>query len=193
MPSQIDIVSNALVLIGHPPISSFDPDQGAGATVGSALYETALNYLLSTTYWRFTMKQQQLNKLTATPLNNWQFAYQLPTDMITLYRVDPRSNYQIFEDKLFTNIDSIAADYSHRVADTALPTYFVQAFQYKLAGDFAIAITNDVNKNQLYEAKFRQEIQIAMAADARNHPAVSIVDQPFTDIRIGGLDFFGGN
>lgn len=191
MPSKIDIISNALVLIGHPPISSLDPDQGAGATVGAALYETTLVFMLSTTYWRFSIKQQSLNRLSAVPLNNWQFAFQLPTDMVTLFRVDPRAKYQIFEDNLFANIDTISADYSYRVGDTALPIYFVQAMQYKLAADFAISITNDTQKSQLYETKYREELRIAMAADAKNHPAVPIVDQPFTDIRLGGFDFFG--
>lgn len=192
MPSKIDIISNALLLIGHGSISSLDPDQGAGATVGSALYDTTVEYMLSTTYWRFSMKQQSLNRLTAVPLNNWQYAFQLPTDMITLYRVDPRANYQLFEDNLFTNVDTLSADYSFRVADTALPIYFVMALQYKLAADFAIAITNDTQKNQLYEAKYREELMVAMGADAKNHPAVVIVDQPFTDVRVGGFDFFGG-
>jgi hypothetical protein len=193
MASQIDIISNALLLIGHNSISSLDPDQGAGATVGAALFDTTLEYMLSITYWRFSMKQQELNKLTATPLNNWQFAYQLPTDMITLYRVDPRANYQIFEDKLFTNISAIAADYSFKPDAVDLPPYFVQAMQYKLAADFAIAITNDTRKNALYEAKYTREVAIAMGADAKNHPPVSIQDQPFTDIRLSGFDFIGGN
>lgn len=192
MASQIDIISNALLLIGHTPISSLDPDQGAGATVGAALFDTTLEYMLATTYWRFSMKQQQLNRLTAEPLNNWQYAFQLPTDLVTLYRVDPRANYQIFGDLLYTNQTELAADYSFKPEATELPIYFVQAMQYKLAADFAIAITNDLQKNQIYEVKYREEVKIAMGADAKNHPPVSIQDQPFTDVRLSGFDFFGG-
>lgn len=193
MPTKIDIISNALLLVGHGAISSLDPDQGAGATVGGALYETTLEYMLSTTYWRFSVKQQELNKLTAKPLNKWENAYQVPTDFITLHRVSPRSLYQIYEDNIFSNADALAADYTYRVGDTSLPAYFVQAFQYKLAADFAIAITNDTQKNQLYEQKYGIELRLAMAADARNHPAVPIQDQPLTDVRGGGFDFFGGS
>ena len=192
MPSKIDIISNALLLIGHGSISSLDPDQGAGATVGAALFDTTLEYMLSTTYWRFSMKQQQLNRLTAAPLNNWQYAFQLPTDLITLYRVEPRTGYQIFGDLLYTNSAELAADYSFKPEAEGLPVYFVQAMQYKLAADFAISITNDTQKNALYENKYRQEVKIAMAADAKNHPPVSIMDQPFTYVRLSGFDFFGG-
>ena len=183
MSSQIDIISNALVLIGHPPISSLDPDQGAGATVGSALYNTAVEYLLSTTTWRFSVKQQSFNRLTATPPNNWKYAFQLPTDLITLWRVTPNCNYQIFEDKLYANVSQLVGDYTFSPSASAFPQYFVQVLQYKLAADFAISVTNDSSKNQLYENKYRTEIGIAMAADAKNHPPIAIQDRPFTDVR----------
>lgn len=193
MPSKVDIVSNALLLVGHTSISSFDPDQGAGAAVGEALYDTTLSYLLSTTYWRFSVKQQSLNRLTATPLEGWQYAFQIPTDLVTLHRVRPRSNYQIFGDLIYSNQTELTADYTFLPEATELPSYFVQVLQYKLAADFAISITNDTQKNQLYEVKYNRELKIAMAADAKNHPPEPIMDQPFTDIRLYGDNsgFFG--
>lgn len=194
MPTKIDIVSNALVLIGHPPISSFDPDQGAGATVGAALYDTHLENMLSVTYWRFSVKQQSLNRLSASPLNKWKYAFQLPTDYLTIHRVNPRSNYQIYQDNIFSNQTSLEADYTFVPDATELPSYFVMAFQYKLASDFAISITNDTQKNALYESKYDREVKIAMAADAKSHPPEPIQDQPFTDVRLGGqFNFFGGS
>lgn len=193
MPSKVDIVSNALLLVGHPSISSFDPDQGAGATVGAALYDTTLEYLLSTTYWRFSVKQQQLNRLSATPEQGWEYAFQIPTDAITIHRVYPRSNYQIYGDLIYCNQQELLADYTFKPEAADLPSYFVQAFQYKLAADFAISITNDTQKNQLYEAKYDRESRIAMAADAKNHPPEAIRDQPFTDIRLYGSNSFFGD
>ena len=193
MPSKVDIVSNALLLVGHPPISSFDPDQGAGAAVGEALYDTTLSYILSTTYWRFTVKQQSLNRLTAKPLQGWQYAFQLPTDLLTLHRVSPRSNYQIYGDLLYSNHTELIADYTYVPEATELPSYFVQIFQYKLAADFAISITNDTQKNQLYELKYQNELKVAMAADAKNHPPEAIQDSPFTDVRLSGASSFFGD
>lgn len=192
MASKVDIVSNALILIGHPAISSFDADQGAGATVGAALFDSTLQYMLSTTYWRFSVKQQQLSRLSAQPLKNWEYAHQIPTDAITIHRVTPRTRYQIFEDKIYSDQQDLWADYTFQVEAESLPLYFVQAMQYKLASDFAISITNDTQKNQLYEQKYLNELGIAMAADAKSHPPEPIQDQPFTDVRLGyGYSFFG--
>jgi hypothetical protein len=194
MPTKIDIVSNALVLIGHPPISSFDPDQGAGATVGAALYDTHLESMLSVTYWRFSVKQQSLNRLSASPLNKWKYAFQLPTDYLTMHRISPRSNYQIYQDNIFSDQTSLEADYTFVPDATELPSYFVMAFQYKLASDFAISITNDTQKNAIYESKYDREVKIAMAADAKSHPPEPIQDQPFTDVRLGGqFNSLGGS
>ena len=191
MASKVDIVSNALLLVGHTAISSFDADQGAGATVGSALFDSTLQYMLSTTYWRFSVKQQQLSRLSAVPLANWQYAHQIPVDSITIHRLTPRCNYQIFEDKIYSNQQDLWADYTYQVGAEALPLYFVKCLEYKLAADFSISISNDVSKKQIWESQYQNEIRIAMAADAKSHPPEAIQDQPFTDVRYG-FDFFGG-
>ena len=62
MPSSIDIASNALLLIGDNPISSFD-DPGAGAKVAANLYPETKKRMLSEHPWSFALKQQRLNTL----------------------------------------------------------------------------------------------------------------------------------
>ena len=61
MPSNIDIASNALILIGDNPINSFD-EPGAGAQAAAALYPETKKRLLSEHPWGFALKQQRLNK-----------------------------------------------------------------------------------------------------------------------------------
>lgn len=186
MASDIDISSNALVMIGATSITSFD-DPGAGAAAAKVLYEPILEALLTRTYWRFTMKKQSLNLLSQTPENDFQFAFQIPTDSIKIYKVDPRVPYKIFQDKIFSNSNSIIADYAFRPDTSLFPAYFVLALTYKLASEFALTVTDSENKNALYEEKFRNAMAEAYAADAQQNPQTPIVDQPFTDVRFGGL------
>ena len=193
MASKVDIVSNALLLIGHPAISSFDADQGAGATVGAALFDSTLRYMLSTTYWRFSVKQQSLNRMTQHPIEGYKYAFQIPSDAITIYRLRPRCMFQVFEDKIYTNVESAIADYTYQVEPTQLPLYFTHVMQYKLAADFAISITNDPNKHILYDNKYKEELPIAMTADAKNHPQEGIQDNPFSDVRFYGQAEWGYN
>jgi hypothetical protein len=188
MASDIDISSNALQMIGATSISSFT-DPGAGAAVAAALYEPILEAMLTTNYWRFTIKQQQLNRLSSTPLNGYQYAFQLPTDSLKIESVDPRSSYKIFEDKLYSNQTEIEVDYVYRPPTTQLPSYFVLALTYKLASEFALSVTDDTQKNALYSQKHLAALADAFSADAQQYPQTPILDQPFTDVRNGGSFF----
>ena len=185
MATDIDISSNALQLLGSKSITSFD-DPGAGAAVAKALYEPTLEAMLTDTYWRFTMKKQVLNLLSQTPVNDFQFAHQIPTDSLKIYKVDPHCFYKIYQDKIFSNQNTLTADYAHRPDTTLLPSYFVLAFTYKLASDFALAVTDNENKASIFEGKFQAAIAKAYAADAQQNPQTPIVDQPFTDVRFNG-------
>ena len=185
MATDIDIASNALQLLGSKSITSFD-DPGSGAAVAKALYESTLTAMLTRTYWRFTMKKQSLNLLSQTPENDFQFAHQIPTDSLKIYKVDPNCFYKIYQDKIYSNQNTLIADYAFRPDTTLLPSYFVLALTYKLASDFALAVTDNEQKAALFEEKFRSSMAEAYASDAQQNPQTPIVDQPFTDVRFNG-------
>ena len=185
MASDIDIASNALQMIGANSISSFT-ETGGDAAVANALYEPIVLDILTSTYWRFAMKKQSLNKLSQTPLNEFNNAFQIPTDNLKIERVEPRCFYKRFQDKIYSNSSSIELDYLFRVDTSAWPSYFVLLVTYKLASEFALSVTDNEQKNALYEGKYNLQIGKAYAADAMQHPQTPIVDQPFNDIRRGG-------
>jgi hypothetical protein len=62
----------------------------------------------------------------------------------------------------------------------------VLALTYKLASEFSLAVTDNEQKNALYEGKFRDALSKAFSADAQQHPQTPIQDNPFTDVRNGG-------
>ena len=183
--SDIDIASNALQMIGANSISSFD-DPGAGAAVAKALFEPLLTAMLTRDYWRFAVKKQKLNLLSQTPLNEYKYAYQLPTDCLKVERVYQVTNYKIFRDLIYTDINDIDIDYIYRMDSSLMPSYFTLAFTYKLASEFALSVTDSVSKNSLYEQKHLNQLAKAFTADAQQYPQTPIQDQPFTDVRNGG-------
>ena len=193
MATDIDIASNALLLIGDNPISSFS-EEGAGAQVAAAIYPNTYEKMLSTHPWSFAFKEQQLNRLSQTPdpLTNFQFVFQLPTDMIRLWAIFPQSNYTIVGDKLYSNITELLARYISKPPETNLPPHFIEALEYKLASDFAISITEDQGKAQYYEGKAQQAAAVARSVDSQGRPQIGIIDSPFIDVRFGGSTRFGG-
>ena len=186
MASAVDICSSALVLIGTNPISSFT-EPGGGAKVSSPLYESTLRRYLSDYYWGFATKKQTLNRLSQEPLNDYKYAYQTPTDMLAIITVRPlRTQYAVVGEFIYSDQPDLDIDYLFRPVDEDMPAYFTKALEYKLASDFALAVTNNQGLSQTYEAKAQNEFAHARSIDARNAPPIPIVSSPFTDVRNEG-------
>ena len=187
MPTDIDIASNALLLVGDNSISSFD-DPGAGATVAKALYPETYRMVLSEHPWTFALKEQELNKLSQSPdaETGYKNAFQVPGELIRIWAVFPHSNYTVVGNLIYSNENSLWARYVYKVVETALPPHVVKALEYKLAADFAIPVTEDAKKAALYEEKYDKQVVRAKSIDSQNKPPVAIIDSPFTDSRFGG-------
>lgn len=182
MASNIDIASNALVRIGVPPISSFD-EGGAAGQAASNLYEPTVRAMLSENRWRFAAAKRQLAQLTAKPLNDWEYAYQLPSDMILLYRMFPRVPYEVYEDKIYTNSATCEVDYLSRVDEALFPPYFQLACEFKLASEFALIVTSNRSLAETYEMKYLDQIKRARFADSQGRPADAIKNFEYIDVR----------
>lgn len=191
MPSSIDIASNALLLIGDNPISSFD-DPGAGAQAAANLYPETKKRLLSAHPWSFATKQQRLNRLSQVPddLTGFNNAFQLPTDLIRIWNIQQHSDYILVGNLLYSNQTEILATYIFDVDEVNLQPHFVKHLEYALAADFAISVTEDLNKAQYYEQKSIVAGSQAMAIDAQNRPQSGIIDSPLIDARGSGIGGF---
>jgi len=192
MPSDIDMSSNALILIGDDPIASFS-DPGAGAQAAANLYPETYRQVLSSHPWSFALKEQLLNQLAAQPddLTNYKFAYQLPSDMIRLWAIFPHSDYTIVGGLLYSNANELLGRYVFEQDETQLPPHFTKALEYRLASDFAQLITESTSKSEFFEKKYLQAIAMARTIDSQQKPQVPIIDSPFVDVRFGGLSRSG--
>lgn len=187
MASKIDISSNALILLGDNPISSFS-EGSFGATAAANLYDGVYEALLSAHPWSFALKEQYLSQLTQAPENitGYNYAYQLPTDMIRIWETFTHSNYVIVGDLLYSNLNEILMRYIYKPDEQSLPPHFVKALEYKLASEFAVFIGESGNLAGLYEQKYIIQVSQAMAIDSQNRPQDGFIDAPFTDVRTGG-------
>lgn len=176
--SKIQIASNALILLGDSPISSFT-DTGAGAKAAANLYESTLMSILASHRWKFAIKKVQLSRLTEAPLNEFKYQYQLPTDYVTIITTQPVSTYRIIGDKLYSDSSSISIDYTYRLTEDKLPNYFIKAFEYYLARELCIAVTEDLNKYQLIDSIYEKEARKARYIDSQAGTSIPIQDAPY--------------
>ncbi|WP_299083205.1 hypothetical protein [uncultured Paraglaciecola sp.] len=139
--------------------------------------------MLTDTRWRFATGKQSLNRLTATPLNEWRYAFQIPDDVLLVIRMYPSQGYEIYEDKIYTNAASVEIDYIFRPLEPAFPAYFVEALAARLAEEIAISVTNNVTlRGEMVELAARRRAE-AMHKDAQGRPNVAIQSRPFIDVR----------
>ena len=191
MTSKINLINNALRLIGDNEIESL-VDPGFGAQLANAVYEDTYNALLAEHPWSFAFKEQYLSQLSQAPdtETGYNYAYQLPVDMIRIWQIFDHSDYVIVGDKLYSNQTKILMRYIFSVAESQLPPHFAKAMEYKLAAEFAVPVTDNDNYASLYETKYLQQVAKAMAIDSQNRPQVAIVDAPFVDARNSGVGFY---
>lgn len=92
--SDVELCSNALVLIGDATISSFDPNQGPRADVASNLYANIRNATLRMHPWSRSRKRIVLAPQVTPPGFGWSASFVLPPDLVRIIQVgqDPRDN-----------------------------------------------------------------------------------------------------
>ena len=194
--NAVSICSDALILLGAKPISSFNDGTDESNTC-DRLYPNVRDMTLSMYSWSFAYKKQKLARLITTPTNEWEYEYQLPGDRLGNPRAAftsenvgarPFKNWEILGDKLLCNETTVVIDYPYQTPEFAMPQYFVQLLKYMMAWHLAYPITEQEAKTQYWQAVavgsgrdgyFRQAANI----DGQGQPPQVIEDYSLIEAR----------
>tara|TARA_B100000131_G_C18070279_1_gene594152 strand:- start:765 stop:1358 length:594 start_codon:yes stop_codon:yes gene_type:complete len=186
--TPLDICSRALILIGAEPISSFD-DGTTEATVAVNMYEDVVQSALVNSRWRFATNQKVINRLTDAPTGRYDYAYQLPSDMIMLHGATVNGNlieYQVYGDKLYadtTETDVVIVDYSFRASEVDFPSYFTLAVEFSLAIIFATSIARDASLAGLMTERAESAMAKARSLDSQQQTTRKLETSRFLTAR----------
>ena len=157
--TAVSICSDALILLGAKPISSFN-DGTDEANSCDRLYSDVRDTALSIYPWTFAYKKVQLARLITTPASEWRFEYQLPGDRLgnpralftsnSVYTM-PSKEWDIQGDKLLTNYEEVYIDYPYQTPEYSMPQYFIQLLKYMMAWHLAMPITEQETKAQYWQ------------------------------------------
>jgi hypothetical protein len=184
MASKINLISNALILIGDLPINSLTGNTRA-QQVASNLYDNIVQNELTKTRWGFARKKERLALTTIIPVDD-QFSsvYQLPSDLLALTTVRPNGYYQLYGDKLHTNHNgALTADYQYDAPESEWPAYFAKMVEYALAKDFATSIRDSSASRQEMSNEYVIASRMARFTDAQQYPQTAIAHRPFIEVR----------
>lgn len=144
-----DICNRALLKVGGNEITSFE-DGTTESLAASRHYESTVRASLARYPWRFASQLTSLGApLSATPASKWQYAWQLPFDLLTLYGVfrnDRPIEYDRFGETVCCNEDAdLVAEYVARAEEAKFAPYFTLALEQDLAATFALVLRRDTN------------------------------------------------
>jgi hypothetical protein len=157
--SALKICSDALLLLGARPISSFNEGTDS-SNLCDRLYPDLRRTTLQMYPWSFSFKKVQLARTINTPVNEYKYEYQLPSDMLGAIRkafssdaigIGSFTDWTIQGDKLLTNAEKVVIDYQFNVNEDKMPSYFVQLMKYMMAWHLAGPITDQVEKTQYWQ------------------------------------------
>jgi len=153
--TKLSICSDALILLGAKPLSSFSEGTDA-AQICDRVYDDLRDSTLGMHPWTFSFKKTQLARTINTPVNEYQYEYQLPGDRLNNVRAVFTSGsvganpiqygWEILGDKLITSETTIYIDYQYPTPESEMPTYFVQLMKYMMAFNIAETVTDQITK-----------------------------------------------
>jgi len=184
MASKIDLINSALILVGDKPLNSLTESRRA-AVVANQLYPSTFESELNKHRWGFARDIQQLSLLVEKPKDDrYNYAYQLPADLLVAVRVIPNEyDYRRYGYQIYSNQPELKLDYIRKVTEAELPSYFVRLMEYALARDFAAGIRDEAKWFQTMDIRYKEEARNARFQDSAEFPQEPITDIPFVMTR----------
>ncbi len=188
MVTKVDIVSDAFTNLGRNPVSDIDSSSEPIVITASKKYDLLLLNELGNHPWRFATLTRDLNLLAAEPpVKEFSNAFQLPTDFLKMERVNEGDFFRIYENKLYTNTQSIQIDYTAKVDESRFPAYFSLYMGYRLTQDMAMPLTQQLTIKKDWTASASRQLLLARFQDSQQQPSDVIVNDPITAAHIGSV------
>jgi hypothetical protein len=183
--SRIEIISNALELIGDKAVTS--ANDNPNSRLANRFYDATYRSILSRGSFKFAKKTRQLNKLTdpvpSGPDDSYQNQFQIPSDCDYPIRVWPQSKYDIYADKIYSNEITLYLEYVFTESEGNLPGYFVEAFEHSLAARIAYPITKDRALAADYKELAHEKLMEAKRLDRASASAPALNNRMITGRR----------
>lgn len=145
--TKIDLCSMALLKLGEKPIQSWSEDSDT-AQLARTLFEPIVETLLAMFPWRFATQALNLQK-------NSDGDFLIPANVLRILKCEG----QINGNKIITNNDTLEISAIIKTEPEDFPGYFAALVAAKLAVEFCVPISGDVNilriMTSLYEAEFQ--------------------------------------
>jgi hypothetical protein len=197
--SNVAIANLALTKLGDLRILNLT-DNTKPAREVNAVFDMTRDYLQRRFSWRYCIKRANLAADSGTPLWDWSYQYQIPTDCLRILQVgqyyptpdlsdliSTGGQEYVLEGKyiLSNQAGPLKLRYLSRVTDPVqFDTAFDMAFSAYLAYILAEPLTASGEQKQMAYNDYRNAIKDAVIANAIENPPESLADQTWILARL---------
>lgn len=154
--SAVDICNSALILVGAERINSLS-DANKSARICNEIFDDLRDKLLTHHPWNFAIKRQALAMSSETPVFEYSYQFQVPSDCLRVIDTNLGDDQWHKEgDFIVTNFSDVKIKYISRVTDISKWSWgFRDALTYKIAMYLAYSLiqsttlARDINQNYL--------------------------------------------
>lgn len=185
MASKIEICNLALTGLGADRIVALTDDT-ENARKLNAVYTRLLRAMLRLHPWNFAAKEATLATLAVTPLLDYDYAFQLPSDYVRIVKtdLDPSDTYKIVGKRIYCNVDNLKIKYVYFADDpNEYDDTFIDAFAARLASELAFAISNNESLQKTAIAIYKEKLREAKTIDSQEESPDQLTANEWLDSR----------
>lgn len=184
--SDVQICSNALLLLGQEPIDTFADDSDR-ATLAVNLWPTTRDAVLRMHPWNCAIKRVLLSPDDPGPAYEWSYQFTLPGDFMrvsALGEVGEVIPYQLEAGKILCNESALKLRYVYRLEDvTKWDSLLTKAAEAAMAEAMAYPITKSASVQEVMAQKLQFWLRQARTVDGHDSPPEDQADQPLLTAR----------
>ena len=192
MASNVDIVNNALSILGASTISSLTEDT-KNARISNQRFENVRNRVFRSHPWNCLIKRVQLAASSTNPVIEFAKSYPLPSDFLRVLKIHNGTTdsvasdmpYKIEGKNVITDEATVYLVYVSKDTDpNNYDTYLYEVLAYQLAADMCYSITNNATlaKNLLADAD--EKLRESRFVDAVENSTDTVEATEFTNARL---------
>lgn len=190
--SAISICSNALLMLGEAPISSFteegQPSQLDTARLCANLWPSVRDYVLRSHTWNCATKRAVLSPETTAPAFGYTHKFALPGDWLRNIEINDNVasvvDHVVESKKLLMNGNVCRIRYVWRNEDTgSWDPMLVHACELAMAAKLAYPVTASTTKQEIQENLFQNALRMARAVDGQDESTAQFGDMPLLEAR----------
>ena len=187
--TDIRVAQMACVEVGLEPISTFTDGTTESLTL-DLHYETIKGDALSQHYWRFGCAQVELQQLLDVPASRWQYAFQLPPEVIAIRALtvhDRHVPFERYDDKIYCDVDNtnpLILDAMFNTVEAKWEPYFTRYVVLKLAAILASGVREDAAMSKLKEEMADIQWRLAKNTDSKGRTTSRMRPERITNGRL---------